>query len=299
MKRFLMNLQQFAIDNFIPQIWSAELLVSLKKSLVYGQEGVVNRDYQGEITGYGDTVKINSIGAITIGDYTKNQDMNAPETLSGAQTTLVIDQAKYFNFQVDDIDKAQQNPKVMQQAMIEAAYALRNAADQYIASRMYQGALSSALIGDDTTPVVPTKNDAYEYLVDLSTKLDEHDVPEEGRWVILPPWFYGLLEKDARFTHATAAGDDVIRNGVIGRAAGFTVMKSNNVPNTDGQKYKIIAGHRIAFSYAEQINDVEAYRPERRFADAVKGLHLYGGKLVRPEGIAVLTANRPSQEPQA
>lgn len=287
-----MALQLLALDNFIPQLWSAELLVSLKKNLVYGQEGVVNRDYQGQITAFGDTVKINSIGGVTIGDYVKNTDMNAPEALSGTQTTLVIDQSKYFNFQVDDVDKAQQNPKVMQQAMIEAAYALRNVADQYIANKMYQGALSSSLIGDDTTPAVPTKNDAYDYLVDLGTKLDEQDVPEEGRWIILPPWYYGLLEKDERFTHATAQGDDVIRNGVIGRAAGFTIMKSNNTPNTSGTKYKIIAGHKIAFSYAEQVNDVEAYRPERRFADAVKGLHLYGGKVVRPQGLAVLTANR-------
>lgn len=287
-----MALQMFAIDNFIPTLWSAELLVSLKKALVYGQSGVVNRDYQGTITAFGDTVNINSIGAITIGDYAKNTDMNAPENLSDDQTTLTIDQAKYFNFQVDDIDKAQQNPKVMRQAMIEAAYALRNTADLYVANKMYQGALASALIGDDTTPVVPTRNDAYDYLVDLGTKLDEQDVPEEGRFVILPPWFHGLMEKDSRFIQATAKGDDVIANGVIGRAAGFTVMKSNNTPNTAGAKYKIIAGHQIATSYAEQVNDVEAYRPERRFADAVKGLHLYGGKVVRPEALAVLTANR-------
>jgi hypothetical protein len=287
-----MALQMFAIDNFIPTLWSAELLVSLKKALVYGQAGVVNRDYQGNITAFGDTVKINSISGITVGDYVKNTDMAAPESLTGAQNSLTIDQAKYFNFQVDDIDKAQQNPKVMQQAMIEAAYALRNTTDLYLATKMYQGALSSALIGDDTTPVVPTKATAYDYLVDLGTKLDEQDVPEEGRYVILPPWFHGLMEKDDRFIHATSKGDEVITNGVIGRAAGFTVMKSNNTPNTAGAKYKIIAGHQIATSFAEQVNDVEAYRPESRFADAVKGLHLYGGKVIRPEGLAVLTANR-------
>lgn len=291
-KLFKFDLQMFALNNFIPQVWSANLLASLKKSLVYGQTGVVNREYQGEITGFGDTVKINSIGAVTVGDYTKNTNITDPETLTDSQTTLIINQSKFFNFQVDDVDKAQQNPKVMQQAMIESAYALRNVSDKFIADQMHLNALASSLIGNDTTPVVPTKNDAYEYLVDLGTKLDEQDVPEEGRWVVVPPWFYGLLEKDARFTHATAQGDSVITNGVIGRASGFTVMKSNNVPNTSGAKYKIIAGHAMGFSYAEQVNDVEAYRPEKRFADAVKGLHLYGGKLVRPEGIAVLTADK-------
>lgn len=282
------------INNFIPQIWSAQLLVSLKKSLVYGQPGVVNRDYQGEISGFGDQVKINNIGSVTVGDYTKNANMADPEELTGAQRILTIERAKFFNFQVDDIDRAQQTPKVMQQAMVEAAYALRDQADRYIAN-LYAtttGIGAGQLIGNDTTPIVPTKANAYEYLVDLSVILDEQNVPEAGRWVIVPPWFYGLMLKDDRFTHGTAAGDAVIANGVVGRAAGFTVMVSNNVPNTTGTKFKILAGYPGAISYAEQVNQVEAYRPEKRFADAVKGLHLYGAKIVRPEGIAILTANK-------
>lgn len=280
-----------ALNNFIPQIWSARLLENLRKKHVYAQEGVVNRDYEGEIRDMGDTVKINSIGPVTIGTYTKNTDIADPETLTDAQTMLQINQAKYFNFQVDDVDRAQQNPKVMDAAMREAAYGLADVADKYVAS-LYTGVAAGNTIGDDTTPVVPTKNDAYDYLVDLGTKLDESDCPEDGRWVIVPPWFHGLLQKDDRFVHATAAGDGVIRNGVIGQAAGFTVYKSNNVPNTTGTKYKIIAGHPWAITYAEQINNVEAYRPEKRFADAVKGLHLYGAKLVRPNCIAVMTADK-------
>lgn len=281
-----------ALENFIPEIWSARLLVSLKKSLVYGQEGVVNRDYEGEIRQMGDTVRINSIGPVTVGTYTKNTNIGDPETLTDAQTTLTIDQAKYFNFQVDDIDRAQQNPKVMDQAMQEAAYALRDAADQYIAG-LYTGVAAGNTIGDDTTPVVPTKDTAYELLVDMAVKLTEAKVPQDGRWVVVPPWFYGLLLKDDRFIDASRSGSDAaLRNGEVGKAAGFTVLQSHNVPNTGGAKYKIIAGHPMAISYAEQINKVEAYRPEKRFADAVKGLHLYGAKLVRPEAIAVLTANK-------
>lgn len=280
-----------ALTNFIPQVWSAQLLISLKKSLVYGQGGVVNRDYEGEIRAYGDTVKINSIGAVTVGDYARNTNLSDPETLTDATRTLVIDRSKFFNFQIDDLDKAQQNPKVMQQAMVEAAYALRNAADSYVAG-LYTGVQAGNTIGSDGSPKVPTKADAYEYLVDLGTVLDENNVPEQGRWVIVPPWYHGLMLKDDRFIHSTAQGDAVIQNGVIGQAAGFTVLTSNNVPNTTGTKYKIMAGYSGAISYAEQINEVEGYRPEKRFADAVKGLHLYGAKLVRPEGIAVLTANK-------
>ena len=281
-----------ALDNFIPEIWSARLLVSLKKALVYGQEGVVNRDYEGEIQQMGDTVRINSIGPITVGTYTKNADIGAPETLTDAQTVLAINQAKYFNFQVDDIDRAQQNPKVMDAAMQEAAYALRDAADQYIAG-LYTGAAAGNTIGNDTTPMEVDKTNAYELLVDLAVILTDAKVPTEGRWVVVPPWFYGTLLKDDRFIDASKAGTtEGLRNGQVGMAAGFTVLQSHNVPNTSGAKYKIIAGHPIAISYAEQINKVEAYRFEKRFADAVKGLHLYGAKLVRPEAIAVLTANK-------
>jgi len=281
-----------ALNNFIPEIWSARLLVSLKKSLVYGQEGVVNRDYEGEIRQMGDTVRINSIGPITVGDYLKNTNIGDPQTLTAAQTVLTINQAKYFNFQVDDIDRAQQNPKVMDAAMQEAAYALRDVADRYIAG-LCTGAGNT--IGDDNSPVEVDKTNAYELLVDLAVLLTDAKVPTEGRWVVVPPWFYGTLLKDDRFIDASKAGTtDGLRNGEVGKAAGFTVLQSHNVPNASGTNYKIIAGHPIAISYAEQINKVEAYRPEKRFADAVKGLHLYGAKLVRPEAIAVLKANKKS-----
>lgn len=286
-----------AINNFIPTIWSARLLQNLQKTLVYGQAGVINRDYEGTIKAYGDTVKINNIGRISVGDYTKNQDMPSPETLTDETRTLVIDQAKFFNFQVDDVDKIQQNPKLMDEAMREAAYALRNAADQFIASH-YVDAYHQ--IGNDASPVAPTKNDAYEYLVDLSVKLDEADVPEQGRFVIVPPWYEGLMLKDDRFVKTgSMPAEERLMNGVIGKAAGFIVLKSNNVPKVPAgagvvENYKIIAGHNIAWSFAEQVNQVEAYRPEKRFADAVKGLHLYGAKVVRSEALAVLSAQRPA-----
>lgn len=290
--RKTMNLQMFALTNFIPQVWSAQLLNSLKASLIYGQTGVINRNYEGEISGFGDTVKINTIGTVTVGDYTKNADMSAPQDLSGTQTTLTINQSKYFNFQIDDVDKAQTNPKLMSQAMVESAYALRNTADQFIASTMVAGVKEGNTIGNDGTPETVTAENAIDLLVDLGTILDEANVPEDGRWVILPPWYHAMIEKSPKFQYTSENMSSVVRNGVVGRIAGFDVMKSNNVPNTAKTKYKILAGHGIATTYAEQINDVEAYRPEKRFADAVKGLHLYGAKVVRPEALALLTANK-------
>lgn len=284
-----------ALNNFIPTIWSARLLVNLQKALVYGQTGVVNRDYEGEIQGVGSSVKINAIGAVTVGTYIKNTDIDPAETLSDATQTLTIDQQRYFNFQIDDIDRAQQKPKVMDAAMREAAYALANAADQYIAS-LYTGIDSGNRIGWTGTPKtdLDTAGKPYEYLVDLGVLLDEDNVPQAGRFVIVPPWFHGLLLQDAKFVATGGSNAEAtLRNGIVGEAAGFTILKSNNVPNTTGTEYRIIAGHPMAWSFAEQINSVEAYRPEARFADAMKGLHVYGAKIVRPTCLAVLTANRP------
>lgn len=279
-----------SLTNFIPAVWSARLLQNLHTAHVFGQ--VVNRDYEGEITGYGDQVKINNVGAVTVGDYTKNTNIGDPETLTDAQRILLIDQSKYFNFQVDDIDKAQQNPKVMDEAMREAAYALNNVSDKFLAG-FYVDALAANLIGNDTTPVVPTKADAYDYFVDLGTKLDEADVPADGRFAVIPPWYHGMLRKDDRFVGTGGnMAEALLRGGLIGEAAGFAIYLSNNVANTSGAKYKIMAGTRQAISFAEQIVSVEAYRPEKRFADAVKGLHVYGGKVVRPACLAVLTANK-------
>ena len=281
-----------SVTNFIPTIWSARLLENLRTKLVYAQTGIVNRNYEGEIQAFGDTVKINNIGAISVFDYAKGTPMGEPEELTDAQRTLQITQSKAFHFYLDDVDRAQINVELMNAAMSEAAYSLAKVADAFV-SQMYLDAPAANLVGDDTTPVVPTKTDAYEYLVDLSVKLDEADIPQDGRWVIIPPWYEGLMLKDDRFVKGgTTASDGRLMNGQIGMAAGFNILKSNTVPNTAGAKYKIIAGTSMAYSYAEQINKVEAYRPEKRFADAVKGLHLYGGKVVRPEAIAVLTASK-------
>jgi N4-gp56 family major capsid protein len=276
---------------FIPTVWAARLLQALDKSLVYGQSNVVNRDYEGEIEAAGNTVKIASIGDVTVTNYTKDTDMGTPEILSDAEQSLVIDQAKAFHFYVDRIDRAQQNVNVMDEAFRRAAYKLRDVQDQFIAAS-HVNVPAANLIGNDTTPITPTNANAYEYLVDLAVKLDEANIPTEGRFCVVPPWFHGRLLKDSRFVSAgTSATDQTLRNGMVGQAAGFDILKSNNVPNTAGTKYKITAGHPMAYTFAMQIVDMQNYKPERRFGDAVKGLNVYGGKLIRPEAWAVMTAN--------
>jgi N4-gp56 family major capsid protein len=285
------------LDTLIPEFWANEVQRQLEKYLVYAQAGIVNRNYEGTISGAGDTVKINGIGAVTVKTYTKNTDIADPETLTDAQTTLLINQQDYFNFQVDDIDKAQQNPKVMGAAMEEASYALRDGVDQYIAS-LYTDAAAANLVGSTATPKVPnnTAGDAsnvYNLLVDCAVALTDSKVPTEGRWMIVPPWFYGRLLKEANFIDASKAGTTAgLRNGQVGMAAGFQILQSHNVPyTTTTTKYRIMFGTSRAISFANQIAKIEGYRVEKRFADAVKGLNVYGAKVVRPEALGVLTCN--------
>lgn len=278
---------------FIPTVWAARLLTALERSLVYGQPNVCNRDYEGEIRAAGNTVRIASISDVAVDDYTKDTDIAEPASLTDATQTLSIDQQKYFNFYVDGIDRAQQNVNVLDEAMRRSAWKLRDYADKYLAGLMAEAVTPPNTIGSIGTPEVPTKATAYEYLVDLSVRLDEADAPMDGRFCIVPAWFHGLLLKDERFIKAgTLRSDRALANGAVGEAAGFAILKSNNVPNTGGTKFRIIAGHASATSYAEQVLDLHTYKPEKRFGDAVKGLHVYGGNVVRPNVLACLIANK-------
>jgi hypothetical protein len=254
---------------------------------------VSNRDYEGDISQAGNTVKIASVSDVTVNDYIKDSDILDAETLSDSAQTLLIDQQKYFHFSVDSIDRAQQNVNVLEEAMQQASLKLRDIADAYLAGIMDGGVDAGNKIGSLGSPKVPTKDDAYEYLVDLGVMLDEDDVPTNGRFAVVPAWFHGLLLKDDRFVRSgTAMGDRRLMNGEVGEAAGFTILKSNNVPNTSGAKFRIFAGHRQATAYVEQVLDVQAYKPEKRFGDAVKGLHVYGAKVVRPTSLACLIASK-------
>jgi hypothetical protein len=254
---------------------------------------VCNRAYEGVVSASGNTVKIASIGDVSVSDYSKDTDINPPANLTDSDQTLSIDQQKYFNFHVDSIDRAQQNVDVLDEAMKHAAWSLREYADRFLAGIMETAVPVGNTIGTTGAPKIPTKDDAYEYLVDLGTLLDENNIPTFGRFAVVPAWFHGLLLKDDRFVRSgTVTGDQRLMNGEAGEAAGFTILKSNNVPNSSGEKYKIMAGHPMATTYVEQVLDIQAYKPEKRFGDAVKGLHVYGGKVVRSTGLACLIASK-------
>ena len=278
-----------SIDSFVPEVWSKSLLSSLKKSLVIAAPGVVNRDYEGEISDQGDAVRINSISRPTVASYVKGTTSITPEQLTTAQRSLVVDQAKYFAFEVDDVDARQAAGNVIPEAMAEAAYALADVADQYVEGLLRAGAANSL-----STVQIDGAADAYDLLlIPLKVELDEANVPTQGRYCLIPPWIHGRLLGDSRFIDMSASGmGDALSNGIVGWAAGFELRVSNNLPLITGDDYSVIAGHPSACSYAEQINKTEAYRPEDSFSDAVKGLHLYGAKVIRPDALAIATASK-------
>ena len=280
-----------AVTGFIPKLWSARLLNALDKSHVFAN--VVNRDYEGEIKKMGDTVHINTIGAVTIGTYTSNTDFSSgPETLATTDQTLTIDQAKYFNFQVDDIDAAQAAGDIMDKAMTRAAYGLADASDKYIAGILAGAADASNLVS--SSAVALTSSNVYENVVKMRTILDKANVPTAGRWLVIPPEMYALILLDDRFVKTGGEmAEGILRTGLVAQAAGFDIYLSNNCVSanvSDKVTYTITGGVDSAATYAEQIVSTEAYRPEKRFADAVKGLHVYGAKVVDKAQIACLKA---------
>lgn len=274
-------------QTFIPEFWAGTVLSALQKKLVMGS--LCNRDYEGEIANAGDTVRINNISDPTIGDYVPNITTVTPEVLTSAQQVLVVDQQKYFAFKVDDIDQRQAAGQAMPEAMRRSAYKLADAADSYLIS-LYTGVDSANALG--TVPVT-SADLAYQKLVALRTKLNTANCPDENRWVIVPPWYEGLLLENGKFVAnpslASAGGN--LENGRIGRAAGFDVYTSNNLPNVTGDDWLVLAGTPLAITFASQINSVEAYRPESSFSDAVKGLYTYGAKMVRPSCAATMVAS--------
>lgn len=278
-----------ALSNFIPEVWTAQLLLSLKKRHVAA--GLVNRDYEGEIQRQGDTVHVTNLTAPTIGNYTKHTDITV-EDIDDGTAALTIDQAKYFAFEVDDIEKVQQvaGGNALATQVQEAAYGLADVADAFLL-----GAMNDAVQGtgnDLGTVAIHTDADAlYDSIVDLMVKLDQANVPDSGRFVIVSPSLHGRLLKLDRFV---ATGDEKAAasrgNGFIGQVAGLDIYKSNNLPavtDVAATGGLALAGHRIATSFAEQIVHVEATRMEKRFADMVKGLHVYGAKVFRPTALAV------------
>ena len=277
-----------SVATFIPELWSARLLQGLEKSHV--ATNLVNRDYEGQIRNQGDKVNINTLSDVAIKTYTPNSDIASPDDLTTTKQQLEITEADYFNIQLDDVDRVQAAGELMDTAMRNVAYKMNDKTDSFILGKIASGVDSGNIIGTTEIPIQVTKNNIYESIIEMRTKLDKANVPTSGRTIIIPPEIYALLLQDERFVKSDAvAGQNVLVNGLVGRVAGFDVFESNNVVyDTNNKFWKVTAQVRTATTFAEQIVKTEAYRMEKRFSDAVKGLHVYGAKVTDGTQIAEL-----------
>ncbi len=275
-----------AISNFIPTVWSESLLQALNQK--YIAVANCNREFEGDIREMGSKVRICGLDTVTIGSYTKNTDMSSPEVLSDSYKELVIDQAKYFNFQIDDIDRAQSTPRLMDAALKNAASALASVADQYVYTLIPQA-------GYTVTNANTTADNVIDALIDARTKLLKQNVTDPSDIAIeVAPEIAGLILK-AKVALSTD-NSDALEKGCIGNIGGCRIFVSANIPSSlddNVQNYQCVARTHRAIAFAEQLSEMEAYRPELRFADAVKGLHLYGAKLVYPKEMVYLKLGMP------
>ena len=268
-----------SINNFIPELWSAQLITAFRKNHVF--TSLVNRSYEGEIRNAGDTVRITTPSAITVGAYTGTVSYETP---TSAQQSLIIDRDRYWAFQLDDVDQAQANVSLMQAYMQEAAYSLADDVDGDLASLYAQSGL------DDINVDLGT-DDFYDKMVEAGKQLDEANVPRQGRWVVMTPKGYADLLKNTKFVHATAIADNLVRTGQLGSISGFSVFVSNNLVNTTSNTYAYMYGTNSAITMAEQVVSTEALRGATAFADQVRGRFVYGRKVVRPFALGTLLSD--------
>jgi hypothetical protein len=304
---------------FIPEIWSGKLQVKFYKSTVLGE--ITNNDWEGEIKGQGDKVQIRTIPTITIRSYEKGMNLTNEVPLS-TPVELNIDKGKYFSVVVDDVDEVQADVKLMDMFTNDAAQQMKIAIDGDVlnnvaadAASANKGATAGAIsaninLGASGAPVAVTKDGAsstreiLSLLLDMGQVLDEQNVPEDGRWVVIPAWMATML-KLSEIRQVQISGDDAspLRNGKIGQIDRFTLYVSNNLSSftdlgsdaaaggtgtaADTTAWNILAGTRDAISFASQITDVETLRSTTTFGNIMRGLNVYGYKVVKPEALVV------------
>ena len=301
--------------SFIPTLWSAKLNQKFYKSTVFGE--IANTSYEGEISGLGDKVVINNRPDITISDYQVGTSLSyqvpAPSTVE-----LPIDRAKYFAFQVNDVVEHQSQPKLMDMFSDDAAMQMKIAIDTSVllgtatkqgiwndVPAANQGATAGAIsggynLGTATAPVILTANNVLATLTALAGALDEQNIPETERWLLIDPLTRQILMQ-SNLAQAQFMGDDksMVRNGKIGMIDRFTVYVTNNLPKAaatqdyfgaaaagTAKRRLIMAGHKSAVTFASQMTKMETVRNPSDFGDYVRGLNVYGYKTIIPTGLA-------------
>jgi len=289
---------------FLPSIYSAKVLNFFRKASVV--EAITNTDYSGEISNYGDSVKIIKEPVISVYDYTRGSDTTQTK-LTDQELTLVVDSAKAFKFIVDDIERDMSHVNFKEVATSSAAYALRDSFDAAVIESMFSGVSSSSpdhvLGADSATKLgagvydgagsidlgVSAETDPLDVLARMARLLDDANVPEEGRWFVASPEFYEQLSQSSSKLLSVDynAGQGSIRNGLVssGKLRGFNMYKSNNIAAVTNASGKCLAGHISSTATAQTIISTEVLRDPSSFGDIVRGLHVYGAKVLRDDAL--------------
>lgn len=267
---------------FIPQLWSKKLNQMLEKNCVMMQ--CVNRNWEGEISQQGDTVKIITPADVTVSTLTG--DDITYSTLTPTSQDLVIDQKKFFAFKIDDVAKVQSNTDIMEAHLANAKKAIEEVQDSYLLA-MHTDVKEANTVGSESSPVTLDKSTIYENFVKLSLALKNSDAVYTGTrpWVVINPNIESYLLQSPEFIKAYNVADKTLREGAIGRIAGMDVLVSTNLTDIDS-KYYVLAGTNDAITFASQLAKIESLRDKDSFSDLVRGLYLYGAKTVQPNALA-------------
>ena len=283
---------------FIPEIWSTNLLVKFYAATVFGD--ITNTEYEGEIKKMGDKVHIRTTPDVQIKTYKKGMKLTY-ENLESDSVELNIDQGEYFAFLVDSVDAYQSDLSLIDDWSNDASEQMKQKIDTGILGSIYADAhasntgltagadSSSYNMGVTGTPVGVTKSNILDYLVDMGSVLDEQNIPEADRFVVIPTWMAGLIKKsDLKDASLAGDGTSIMRNGRLGMIDRFTLYSSNNYTKvTDGANtcYNTLFGHKSATTFASQMTEMDTLKAESAFGELVRGLNVFGYETIKPESL--------------
>lgn len=288
------------------EIWSAKLIENFYDATVLA--AIANTDYEGEIKRMGDTVNIRTTPELTIRPYQKGMTLTV-ERPDKPKIQLLIDQGEYFAAIEDDVDKVQADINLMDTWSKDASEKMKIRIDSNVLTGMLpdvaainRGATAGRIsgninLGATGSALALTKDgasstkDVTEFIVDVGTVLDEANCPESGRFMVIPAWVAGLIKK-SDLKDASLAGDStsILRNGRLGMIDRFTLYVSHNLNSVvdGGNKcFSVVAGTKMGLTFASQMTEMESLRAESTFGNVVRGLQVYGYKVVKPEALAV------------
>mgnify|MGYP003133617914 FL=1 len=294
--------QNLPQGNWVPAIYSQKVLKFFRRSSV--AEAVTNTDYAGEIENFGDTVKIIKEPTVTVSSYSRGAVVNT-QNLDDNQITLTVDQGNYFAFKVDDVEERQSHVNWEALSTSSGAYSLKKAYDYNVLKAISDNASTDTTnLGAAGSAIsCNTGNECANYLSTFSRLLDEADVPEDNRWIVAPPQFYEILRQaDAKLMDSSVTGEDqsALLNGAVTsrKVHGFTLYQTTSItvgtagvasshtfgPSTTSGETIVLGGHKSATATASAIAKTEVIRDPDSFADIVRGLHVFGRKVIRASG---------------